>query len=375
MRIPRTLAIVLAGGKGSRLGSLTDDTVKPALPFAGPYRLIDIALSNLAHSHISDVWIAEQYLPHSLNDHLAQGRPWDLDRLHGGLQVLAPFEGATGEGMAQGNSDTLWRHRERIRSFGADHVLVLSADHVYTLDFLEVMATHTTSDADLTVVTTRVDEDPSSFSVVQVDDSGRVIDFDYKPDEPQGNLVAAEVFLYRAQTLLDALDELGGKTGGLGDYGEDLLPHLVSTRLVVEHRLDGYWRDLGTIDSYWRAHMEILDGNGAILDDPAWPIWTAQPQLVPARIEPEASVRGSMVSSGSRVSGSVEHSILGPAVVVEEGASVVDSVVLHGAHIGPGVELVRCVVATGARVVGGTRRGSEDRVTLIGPDGTITDRA
>ncbi len=241
MRIARTLAIVLAGGKGSRLGSLTDDTVKPALPFAGPYRLIDIALSNLAHSHISDVWIAEQYLPHSLNDHLAQGRPWDLDRLHGGLQVLAPFEGATGEGMAKGNSDTLWRHRERIRSFGADHVLVLSADHVYTLDFLEVMATHTTSDADLTVVTTRVDEDPSSFSVVQVDDSGRVIDFDYKPDEPQGNLVAAEVFLYRAQTLLDALDELGGKTGGLGDYGEDLLPHLVSTRLVVEHRLDGYW--------------------------------------------------------------------------------------------------------------------------------------
>lgn len=176
MRIARTLAIVLAGGKGSRLGSLTDDTVKPALPFAGPYRLIDIALSNLAHSHISDVWIAEQYLPHSLNDHLAQGRPWDLDRLHGGLQVLAPFEGATGEGMAQGNSDTLWRHRERIRSFGADHVLV-----------------------------------------------------------------AAEVFLYRAQTLLDALDELGGETGGLGDYGEDLLPHLVSTRLVVEHRLDGYW--------------------------------------------------------------------------------------------------------------------------------------
>ena len=141
MRIPRTLAIVLAGGKGSRLGSLTDDTVKPALPFAGPYRLIDIALSNLAHSHLSDVWIAEQYLPHSLNEHLAQGRPWDLDRLHGGLQVLAPFEGATGEGMAQGNSDTLWRHRERIRSFGADHVLVLSADHVYTLDFLEVLAT------------------------------------------------------------------------------------------------------------------------------------------------------------------------------------------------------------------------------------------
>lgn len=375
MRIPRTLAIVLAGGKGSRLGSLTDHTVKPALPFAGTYRLIDIALSNLAHSHLSDVWIAEQYLPHSLNDHLAQGRPWDLDRLHGGLQVLAPFEGASGEGLAHGNSDTLWRHRDRIRGFGADHVVVLSADHVYTCDFLDVLATHTSSDADLTVVTTRVEEDPSAYSVIEVDADGLVTGFSYKPDEPSGDLVAAEVFVYRAQVLLDALDELGGTDGGLGDYGEDLLPHLVATRRVVEHRLEGYWRDLGTIDSYWLAHMELLDGTGATLDDPAWPIWTAQPQLLPARLEPTASVRGSLVSSGSRVAGTVEHSVLGPGTVVEEGATVLDSVVLEGARIGSGVELVRCVVAAGARVTGGSRRGRDAAITLIGRDGTITDRA
>ncbi len=375
MRIPRTLAIVLAGGKGSRLGSLTDDTVKPALPFAGTYRLIDIALSNLAHSHLSDVWIAEQYLPHSLNDHLAQGRPWDLDRLHGGLQVLAPFEGASGEGMAHGNSDTLWRHRERIRSFGADHVLVLSADHVYTCDFLEMLATHATTDADLTVLTTKVEEDPSAYSVVEVDAEGLVTGFAYKPDEPTGDLVAAEAFLYRAQVLLDALDHLGGTDGGLGDYGEDLLPHVVATRRVVEHRLEGYWRDLGTIDDYWLAHMELLDGSGATLDDPAWPIWTAQPQLLPARLEATASVSGSLVSSGSRVAGRVQHSVLGPGTVIEEGARVTDSVVLEGAHVGPGVELVRCVVAPGAQVVGGSRRGTDEAITLIGPDGTITDRA
>lgn len=375
MRIPRTLAIVLAGGKGSRLGSLTDHTVKPALPFAGTYRLIDISLSNLAHSHLSDVWIAEQYLPHSLNEHLAQGRPWDLDRLHGGLQFLAPFEGAVGEGMAHGNSDTLWRHKERIRSFGADHVLVLSADQAYTCDFLDVLNTHTSSDADLTIVSTRVDEDPSSYSVLQVDDEGRVTGFAYKPDEPQGNLVAAEVFAYRAQALLDALDELGGEKGGLGDYGEDLLPHFVETRRVVEHHLEGYWRDLGTIDAYWRAHMELLDGCGPVLDDPAWPIWTAQPQLLPARIEAMAEVTDSMVASGSRVAGAVTHAVVGPGVVVEEGATVIDSVVLDGVHVGPGVELVRCVVAPGARVTGGSRRGSEDAVTLIGADGTISDRA
>ena len=154
MRIPRILALVLAGGKGSRLGALTEKRVKPALPVAGTYRLIDLALSNLAHSHISDVWVVQQYLPHSLNVHLANGRPWDLDRSHGGLQVLPPYEGASGEGFAEGNADSIYRQKELIRQFAPDLVLVLSADHLYTINFLDVVDTHLEKGADLTMVTT-----------------------------------------------------------------------------------------------------------------------------------------------------------------------------------------------------------------------------
>ena len=374
MRIPRTLAIILAGGQGSRLGALTQNRVKPALPVGGTYRLIDISLSNLHHSHISDVWIVEQYLPHSLNEYLAQGRPWDLDRNHGGLQFLTPFEGGHGEGFAHGNSDSLWRQRHRIAEFDADLVLVLSADHLYTCNFLDVIDTHLDLGADLTLVTTQVDERPSRYGVVQVTDNGIVTGFDYKPDDPRGQIVSAEIFCYSADVLLSALDELHESLGELGDYGDDLIPHFVENRRVIAHRLSGYWMDMGTLQSYWTAHLQLLDGTGATLDDPTWPIFSAQPQLPPARIEGTASVHRSMVSAGSTVRGSVTHSVLGPRVVVEPGASVTDSVVLDGARIDEGVELVNCNVDIGAHVRRAGPRGSAGHVTLIGADGTITDR-
>lgn len=371
MRVPRILAVVLAGGKGSRLGALTEKRVKPALPVAGTYRLVDLALSNLAHSHISDVWVVQQYLPHSLNVHLANGRPWDLDRTHGGLQVLPPYEGASGEGFAEGNADSLYRQKELIRDFAPDLVLVLSADHLYTINFLDVVDTHLAKGADLTMVTTEVTEDPSRYGVVQVDGQGRVTGFDYKPEEPQGQLVAGEMFLYDAQQLLEALEHLHEQQGGLEDYGHDLLPWFVAHRTVAEHRLEGYWMDLGTLQSYWTAHLQILDDEGLDLDDPAWPILSAQPQRVPARITGAAQLRASMVAAGAVVSGVVEHSMLGPGVVVEEGATVRDSVLLDGVRVGPGVSLVNVVADVGAQITGGSRRGSGNGVTLIGEDGVV----
>ena len=371
MRIPRTLALVLAGGKGSRLGALTEKKVKPALPVAGTYRLIDVALSNLVHSHLSDVWVVEQFLPHSLNQHLANGRPWDLDRTHGGLQVLPPYQGTEGEGFAEGNADSLYRQKDLIRDFAPDLVLVLSADHLYTINFLDVVDTHLQRGADLTMVTTVVDEDPSRYGVVQADDDGRVTGFDYKPEQPEGQLVAGEMFLYDAQQLLAALEELHEQQGQLEDYGHDLVPWFVAHRTVVEHRLQGYWMDLGTLQSYWTAHLQVLDGEGVTLDDPDWPILSAQPQLVPARIEGGADVRRSMVAAGATVHGTVEHSVLGPGVVVEEGATVRHSVLLDGVRVGPGVSLVNVVADVGAQISGGSRRGSDSGVTLIGEDGAV----
>lgn len=372
MRIPRTMALVLAGGKGSRLDALTEHRVKPALPVAGTYRLIDISMSNLMHSHLSDVWVIEQYLPDSLNQHLSNGRPWDFDRTHGGLHVLPPFQGAEGEGFPQGNSDSLYRQKETIRRFAPDLVLVLSADHLYTLNFLDVIDTHQQQRADLTMVTTRVDVDASRFSVVHTDGQGRVTDFDYKPEEPSSQIVAAEMFLFEGPQLLEALEELHEEHGRLEDYGHDLIPWFVERRKVVEHRMAGYWMDLGTLQSYWTAQLQILDGDGAVLDDPDWPIVSGQPQLVPARMAASADVSDSMISAGSRIRGTVEHSVLSPGVVVEEGAVVRNSVLLDGVRVGPGVELENVIVDMGAQIRGGSKRGTAEAVTLIGADGLVS---
>ncbi|MFW6187744.1 MAG: glucose-1-phosphate adenylyltransferase family protein [Actinomycetota bacterium] len=370
MRIPRTLALILAGGKGSRLGALTERRVKPALPVAGTYRLIDVSMSNLVHSHISDVWVVQQYLPHTLNQHLANGRPWDLDRTHGGLQVLPPYEGAEGEGFAEGNADSIYRQKDLIREFAPDLVLVLSADHLYTLNFLDVIDTHLARRADLTMVTTVVDEAPSRYGVVQADDDGRVTGFDYKPEQPQGHLVTGEMFLYSADQLLEALDVLHEEQGRLEDYGNDLVPWFVAHRTVVEHRLDGYWMDMGTLQSYWTAHMQLLDGNGASLDDPGWPVLSAQPQLLPARISGSADIRRSMVAAGSTVHGTVEHSVLGPQVVVEEGATVRHCVLLDRVHVAAGVVLENVIADMGAEIASGTY-GTPDGITLIDEDGRV----
>lgn len=372
MRLPRILALVLAGGKGSRLGALTEDKAKPVLPVGGTYRLIDISLSNLAHSHINDVWVVQQYLPHGLNDHLANGRPWDLDRTRGGLQVLPPFEGGRGEGFAEGNTDSLYRQRELIRDFDPDLVLMLSADHLYTVNFLDVIDTHQSRNADLTMVTTIVDEEPSRYSVVQADDDGTVTSFAYKPDDPSGQLVATEMFLFDGGVLLEALEDLHDENGQLGDYGDDLIPWFMEHRSVVEHRLTGYWMDLGTLQSYWTAHLQLLDGDGAVLDDPDWPILSAQPQLLPARISASASIADSMIAAGADVRGTVEHSVVGPNAVIEEGATVRHSVLLDGVRVGAGVSLDNVVADMGAEISGGNRRGSSGAVTLIGADGLVS---
>lgn len=370
MDLPRILALVLAGGTGGRLGALTDDRAKPSLPIAGTYRLIDVPLSNLAHSHVSDVWVIQQYLPHTLNEHLANGRPWDLDRSHGGLLVLPPYQGGSDEGFAEGNTDAIYRQREIIREFAPDLVLVLSADHLYTLNMLDVIDTHRTAHADLTMVTTEVDEEPSRYGVVQVDDGGRVTRFDYKPDDPDGRLVAAEIFLYSADALLEALDVLAEERDQLQDYGDDLLPWFVAHRTVVSHRLEGYWMDVGTPQAYWTAHMQLLDGEGATLDAADWPILTGQPPLLPAVVTASAEIADAMVAPGSRIAGTVEHSVIGLRAVVEEGASIVHSVVLDDAVIRAGARVENTIVDVDAVVEAGDY-GTATSLTVIDGSGAV----
>ncbi|OMH27085.1 glucose-1-phosphate adenylyltransferase [Tersicoccus phoenicis] len=356
---PTVLAILLAGGAGGRMGPLTEGKAKPALPFAGSYHLVDIPLSNLMHSGIADVWVVEQFQPHALNEHVANGRPWDLDRTRGGLQLLPPYQGDAGEGFAEGNADALYRQAGLIREFGPDLVLTLSTDHLYRLDYRDLIDTHLAADADLTMVTTEVDGDVSRFSVVTAED-GRVTDFAYKPESPSSSLVGTEVFLYDTGVLLDTLGMLLERDGKLEDYGDALIPHLVEHGTVAEHRLTGYWRDVGTVESYWQAHQELVHGTGFDVADPTWPMHTAQPQQRPALVAAGAVVSDSLLSPGAEIRGTVIDSVIGPGVVVAADATVRESVLMDGARVGEGATVTRALVDLDVRVGAGAVVGADD---------------
>ncbi len=366
MAAPRILALILAGGEGGRLEVLTRRRAKPVMPYGGVYRLIDFALSNCMHSGLSDVWIVEQYEAHSLNEHLANGRPWDLDRTYGGLRVLPPFEVRSGDagGFAAGNADALNRNLPLIRNFDPDLLLVLSADHVYSLDFRAVVDAHIAHDAELTAVTTRVPlAEAGRFGNVLADAEGRITDFAYKPDEPTSEVVTAEVFLYSPAPLYETLDALAAERaatedpddpGELTDYGHGLVPRLVARGRAWQYALEGYWRDVGTPESYWRSHMDLLGADAPFApDDPAWPIVSYGVQRAPARIEGSARIERSLISPGCRVAGRVVRSVLAPGVVVEDGAEVLDAVVLGDTVIESGARVSGAIVDERVRIGSG----------------------
>lgn len=355
---PPTVALVLAGGRGSRLSPLTDHRSKPAIPFAGIYRMIDVALSNLAHSGLRHVWVVEQYQPFTLNQHLAGGRPWDLDGTRDGLRILPPVEGHAVDGFASGNGHALYQQVPLLESVGAKNVIVMSADHLYRLDLRSVLSQHVELGSDLTIVTTEIDEDVSRYGVVRTD-SQKVTAYDYKPNNPASQKVATEIFIFSVAALRDSLDNLlkgvdradteaVGET--LGDYGETLIPHLVQHGTVHEFLMEGYWKDVGTVDAYYRAHMDLLEGKGLQLDAPGWAIIPHPDPYAPAYISPTAQVQGSLVAHGARVHGRVEHSAIGPGVTVEAGAVVERSVIMGDALIPAGAHLRAVIVDVGARV-------------------------
>jgi glucose-1-phosphate adenylyltransferase len=374
MKRPRILALVLAGGAGSRLKQLTARRAKPALPFGGVFRLIDFPLSNCMHSQINDVWVVEQFQPHALNEHLTNGRPWDLDRTHGGLQILPPYQGAPESGWHQGNADAIYRHRRFIREFDPEVLLVLSADHIYKLDYRDVIDAHLQTKAEVTLVTTEVSpEEASRFGNLDADGSGKVTRFDYKPEQAKSQTATTEVFAYDAKVLLTVLDELAAQKAkekpeaeeiALEDFGHELLPALVQRDGAFAYQLDGYWRDVGTVDSYHQGHMDLLCAQPSLqLDDAAWPIRTRGQQLLPARIEGSAHIENSLIAPGCHIAGRVVNSILSPRVRVEAGAIVENCVLLHHAVVPVKRTLRYAVVDENIRV----EQNTEDKeITIIG---------
>ncbi|TFV90534.1 sugar phosphate nucleotidyltransferase [Blastococcus sp. CT_GayMR16] len=369
MALPRILVLVLAGGAGGRLELLTEQRAKPAVPFAGVYRLIDFPLSNCQHAGIADVWVSVQFHPTSLSDHLANGRPWDLDRTSGGLLMLPPFQGTERGGWVSGTANLLWRQADLIREYDADALVVVSSDAVYKLDYREVVDSHLDSGAEVTMVTTEVAaDDASRYGIVQVDGE-KVTDYAYKPDEPASTTATNEVFVFTPGATLDRLDGLNEELGEdeLEDLGSHLLPAQTGDGLARAYPLPGYWRDVGTVPAYWQAHRDFLSEEPPIdLDDPAWPLHTRGGRHSAARILAGAVVDGSLVSGGTRVAGEVSGSVLSPGVVVEEGATVVDSVLLPGVRVRSGATVTRAVLDDRVDVGEGASVGGDGDITLVG---------
>jgi len=362
------LALVQAGGAGGRMDVLTRERAKPLLPFAGVFQLVDFPLSNLANSGITDVWLSVQFQGAGLGEEVANGRPWDLDRNRGGLRLLMPQEGTGAtdeEGFAKGNADELYRFRDQVAADAPEVVIVMSADHVYRFDLMDAVDTHRRTGAECTVVTTDVPiEEATDHATVEADDQGKVTDFAYKPDNPSTGTVATEIFVYDPAALVSVLEELHRELGadagegdtGLGDYGEHLVPRLVDRGRTYVHEMPGYWKDLGQPHKYVEAHHDVLADDQGVLGDVDWPILSHQQQRPAARVLEGGRISESLLSPGSSVSGTVLRSVLGPGVVVDEGATVCDSVVFRDTHIRSGTRLSWAVV---------------DQDCVIGPDADV----
>jgi len=385
----RVLAIIQAGGAGSRMDVLTRERAKPALPVAGTYQLIDFPLSSLSNSGVTEVWLALQFHGASLEEQVANGRPWDLDRTRGGLRLLMPEQGtgtADEDGFATGNADGLFRIRDQIAEFEPAVVMVMSADHVYRFDFAELVDTHLEREDECTVVTTEVDPAEAVEHAVITVEGDRVVGVDYKPEQSDLGTVATEIIAYRPDVLVAVLEELHRELGGdadegdsgLGDFGEHLLPRLVERGRTGAFELPGYWRDLGQPHYYLRAHRELLLDDVGLLNDPAWPIYTRHTQRGPARLLDGAEVSDSLVSAGCVVAGRVERSVLGPGVRVAAGARVSDAVVFADCDIEADAVVSRAIVDKHCRIGEGARVGADDAdlddsdaIALIGKQSTV----
>jgi glucose-1-phosphate adenylyltransferase len=356
--------MILAGGLGSRLCILSEKRAKPAVPFGGKYRMIDFALSNCVNSGIFDVGILTQYRPLSLRDHIGIGRPWDLDRKRGGVELLQPFQGWAETDWYRGTADAIHQNWIQVEEREAEHLLVLSGDHVYRMDYRPMIEAHLSRGADATVAVAEVPrEEARGFGVVDLDREGSIRGFLEKPALPPSGNISMGVYVFRTVALRAVLRE-DAERDTAHDFGRNILPAMVSGGRVLGFRHEGYWQDIGTLDSYYRANVDLLRPDPPFpLEDPRWPIFTPSTEFPPARFGTRAEVRASIVTHGTIVNGTVERSILFPGAVVEEGATVRDSIVMGESWVGPRAELRQTILDKRVHVGPRVRIGFGDDLT------------
>jgi len=378
----KTRAVILAGGEGSRLSVLTAKRTKPAVPFAGKYRIIDFALSNCVNSDIFDIMVLAQYRPQSLIEHIGAGAPWDLNRdFTGGIKILTPYKARHDSDWYTGTADAVQQNFPFIKRGAPDMVLLLSGDHIYAMDYDALIAFHLDHQADVTIATIRVPlEDASRFGVLKVDDNYRVTAFYEKPAKPTSTLANMGVYLFKSALLERVLWEDHNRKNSAHDFGKDILPRLVKSKArMFAFPYSGYWMDVGTIHSYWQSHMDLLSPNPPLkLYDRRWVIHTRTEERPPVRFPHETSVFASMITDGCFIEAGarVESSVLSPGVIVRPGAVVRESVILTDCEIGSGAVIERAILDKQVKVgenarVGGGIADQNIRLTLVGKNSVL----
>jgi glucose-1-phosphate adenylyltransferase len=363
----RVVALLLAGGEGTRLSVLSEKRAKPSVPFAGKFRIIDFTLSNCVNSGIFDIAVLTQYRPHSLNNHIGNGKPWDLDRAQGGVRLLQPYQGRRDESWYKGTADAVYQNLNYVRERRADLVLVLSGDHIYKMDYAAMIDFHIKNRADLTVAVMHVPlEETDRFGIMTTDEQLNITEFTEKPkNRDKGTLASMGIYVFSAEGLLNRLGNGGDKV----DFGKHIIPQMVAADKVMAFPFSGYWVDVGTVQSYWETSMDLLNPNNTLgLYDPHWTIRTRSEERPPAKIGPQARVTQSMIANGCTVRGIVQRSVLSPGVYVSPGAIVRDSVVMNDTWIGPGAVLDRVIVDKNAVIGAGVRLGVGDDLTVPNKD-------
>ncbi|KMM38533.1 glucose-1-phosphate adenylyltransferase [Guptibacillus hwajinpoensis] len=370
----RCVAMLLAGGQGTRLGKLTTRLAKPAVPFGGKYRIIDFTLSNCSNSGIDTVGVLTQYQPYILNSYIGIGSSWDLDRKNGGVSVLPPYLGQKGGEWYRGTANAIYQNMYYIKQYDPEYVLVISGDHIYKMDYSEMLDYHEERGADATIAVLEVPwHEASRFGIMNTDDEDRIVEFQEKPAEPKTNLASMGIYIFNWKALEKYLTEDEQNPESSNDFGKDIIPAMIEDQKnVFAYSFDGYWKDVGTLQSLWEANMDLLDDDPSlVLNDPAWKIYSVNPNQPPQYIAPQAKVTRSLVNEGCVVYGDVYRSVLFYGVHVGLGSTIKNSIIMPNVKIGANVTIENAIVESGTVVEDGMTLGSNDGSISLIADGEI----
>ena len=375
----KCIAMLLAGGQGSRLYALTNKIAKPAVSFGGKYRIIDFPLSNCVNSGIDTVGVLTQYQPLILNEYIGNGQPWDLDRNFGGVHILSPYQAKEGSEWFKGTANAIYQNLYFIKRYNPQHVLILSGDHIYKMDYSKMLRQHVETDADCTIAALKVPmSEASRFGILNVKENGEIYEFEEKPKQPKSDLASMGIYIFKAEKLYKYLEEDEKLVGSKNDFGGDVLPRMLSLgEKMMSYEFSGYWKDVGTISSLYDANMDLLgDTPNFQVDEKSWIIRSRNPIAPPHYISDGARVVNSAVVSGCEIYGNVENSVVSHNVEIGEGATVKNSIIFSDVVIESGAMVINSIVAEDVKICKNATVGAEtedNKITVIGGGVTISN--